>query len=511
MSKLSIIIPTQDEEQTISSVIEEAKKLSPLEIIVVINGSSDNTKQIVQSHQCKIIEYPFSIGNDVGRAIGALHANGDILLFIDGDIPIPSNKLFPFVREIQSGSDIALNNLRWTAQLPIRPHTTTVSKIAVNHFLRASSLSVNSLIAIPHAMSKVALEKIGWHHLADPVLAQAIAIEKKLKIASPIDVDVIGTNRIRPVHSAPSVGSPYPQSTSRILGDHLRAIQYLIEKKGPRGGFTDGNRNRKLLQRFVPHSFAKRAKRSAVIPVGEEKRTISQVISSVRQAGVDEIIVVANGADRDTLHFAQQEKVLLVPFGKQLGHNVGRAIGAAYATGEICLFIDGDFVIPPDDLIPFIQAVEGGVDIALNNLEFLMDQFHPMDTISVVKYFLNLSAGRPDLLNNSLTAVPHAMHRRVIDKIGFKSLMIPPKAQVEALQQGFKIQATHVVDVVKPNRIRQDHVSTQGKIPAFERIIGDHVEALGHLLHLTNHRGLFTDGNRKRELLKMEDKENDNI
>lgn len=507
--RLSVIIPAQNEEATLSSVIQEVKKLSPMEIIVVVNGSSDRTKEIAQLHQCKMIEFPYSIGNDVGRAIGAREASGDILLFLDGDIPIPSEKLSPFVRAIQQGQDLALNNLRWIAKLPIQPHITTIAKMAVNHFLRASGLSTNSLLAVPHAMSRAALRQIGWSNLADPILAQAIAIDKKIKMCCPISVDVIQKNRIRPVHTDVSQGSPYPQSTSRIVGDHLLAMKYLIDKKGSRGGFTDGNRNRKLLQRLIAPSFAKKARRSAVIPVGEEKRTIRQVIRSVRLAGVDEIIVVANGADQETVRYAQEERVLLIPFKKPLGHNVGRAIGAAYATGDVCLFVDGDFVIPPDDLVPFIEAVENGVDIALNNVECLLDQFRPIDKISAVKYFLNLAAKRPDLLNNSLTAVPHAMHRRVIEKIGFKSLAIPPRAQVLAIHHGFSIQAVHAVDVVNPNRIRQDHLPVKGIIPSFDRILGDHIEALELLLSLTNDRGMFTDGNRRRELLHVEGK-NDN-
>lgn len=499
---LSVIIPAQNEEQTLARVIQEAKKLKPKEMIVVVNGSADQTERVARQHGCRVIAYPFPLGNDVGRAIGARYAKGEILLFTDGDIPIPSEKLLPFVRAIQLGNDIALNNLRWSALLPIRPHMTTVAKIALNHFMKMSDLSVNSLIAIPHAMSREAMKKIGWRNLADPVFAQAIAVQLRLKIACPVEVDVIHTNRARPVHSAPVAGSPYPASTDRIIGDHLRAVHYLIAKKGPRGGFTDGARNRKWIERFRPPSFKKRAKRSAVIPVSEEKRTIRQVIRSVRQAGVDEIIVVANGADRETIQYAQQEKALVIPFKKPLGHNVGRAVGAAYATGDICLFVDGDFPIPPKDLIPFIQATESGVDVALNDLTFLLDRFHPIDTISAVKYFVNLAVRRPDLLNHSLTAVPHAMRRQVIEQIGYRSLVIPPKAQVEAIRRGFIVKGVHAVDVVQPNRIRQEHVSKQGRVPAFDRIIGDHIEALNHLLQLTNQRGLFSDGNRKRELLQ---------
>lgn len=51
----------------------------------------------------------------------------------------------------------------------------------------------------------------------------------------------------------------------------------------------------------------------------------------------------------------------------------------------------------------------------LNDLQCLLDMFHPADPISMGKYFVNLIAKRPDLWNNSLTAVPHAIHKKVIE------------------------------------------------------------------------------------------------
>ncbi len=37
--------------------------------------------------------------------------------------------------------------------------------------------------------------------------------------------------------------------------------------------------------------------------------------------------------------------VTIIEYNERLGHNVGRAIGALEATGDILLFIDGDFSV----------------------------------------------------------------------------------------------------------------------------------------------------------------------
>ena len=65
-----------------------------------------------------------------------------------------------------------------------------------------------------------------------------------------------------------------------------------------------------------------------------------------KKAGVDEIIIVANGADIETIKQVNLENVIVVEVTKTLGNNVARAIGAMHATAEICLFVDGDFAIP---------------------------------------------------------------------------------------------------------------------------------------------------------------------
>ncbi len=502
IDRLSVIIPAQNEAESIGQVIREAQQMRPLEIIAVVNGSSDATAAICRSMGCRVMEFEHALGNDVGRGIGAYGAKGDILLFLDGDIPIPCARLQPFAEAIRAGADLALNEMSWSLHLNTIPHYTAAAKYAFNRMLGRPDLSVNSLIAIPHAMSKKAAEEIGFANLSNPCLAQAIAVNKKLAVACPAAIDVIRTNRVREAHGLRSKDSIYPRSTNRIIGDHLEALQWLINRFGPRGGFAEGTRDRGFLRHYVPPRTKQKARRSAVIPVKDESATILEAIRSVRRAGVDEIIVVANGSDDATVAKAMSAGARVMVFSRPLGHNVGRAIGAACATGDVCLFVDGDFVLPPEDLAPFLHAVESGIDVALNDLAFLFRRFRPVDPISAVKYFLNICLSQPGLLNNSLTAVPHAMSRRAISRIGWESLVIPPAAQTKAVLSGLRVQAVHAVDVVTPNRVRDDHAVSGGKIPAFERIIGDHLEAVDYLLRHKGGRGGFPDRERNRKIFR---------
>ncbi|QWH10379.1 glycosyltransferase [Bacillus mycoides] len=509
--RISVVIPAHNEASTLSQVLVEVEKLKPYEIIVVDNGSTDGTKEVALQHSCHVIYYKHSLGNDVGRAIGAREAKGEIVLFLDGDIVIESKELQRFVKGVQQGHQIVVNNLTWSVYLKMRPHYTTVGKFMLNRYLNKKELVVGSLIAIPHAMNRDVIENLGWWNLADPALFQAMS--RGVDIADMASVDVIHTNKVRPVHTGTSPGSPYPKATSRIMGDHLRALQYVIETYDKRGGFSEGNRDREFIGKYKPVLLQKeKAKYSAIIPVSEEKMTIRSVIQEVKKAGIDEIIVVANGADAETIKQAKLENVIVLEFSKALGHNVARAIGAMHATADIYLFLDGDFVIGAKDLVPFLRAVEDGNDVALNDLQCLLDMFHPTDPISMGKYFVNLVAKRPDLWNNSLTAVPHAMHKKVIEKIGYEALVIPPLAQMKAILADFSISAIDFVDVIKPNRIRpEQHGFVNGRIPAFDRIFGDQLEAIAYLLQHTNERGSFTDGERDRDIILQLRREEENI
>lgn len=99
--QLSVIIPAQNEEATIGQVICEVRKIEPLEIIVVVNGSTDNTANVATQLGATVITYKNPLGHDVGRAIGTVAAKGDILLFLDGDFVISAKIYIHFHKLLQ--------------------------------------------------------------------------------------------------------------------------------------------------------------------------------------------------------------------------------------------------------------------------------------------------------------------------------------------------------------------------------------------------------------------------
>ncbi|MEK1828512.1 glycosyltransferase family A protein [Priestia megaterium] len=45
--------------------------MKPFEIMVVVNGSSDTTKEIAEGAGCRVVYYEEALGINIGRAIGA--------------------------------------------------------------------------------------------------------------------------------------------------------------------------------------------------------------------------------------------------------------------------------------------------------------------------------------------------------------------------------------------------------------------------------------------------------
>ena len=87
---ISIIIPTFNEDQTISNTIQHinySSKTTDFEIIVVDGGSTDNTVSIAEKSNCKIFTTLPGRGTQLNK--GASVATGDILLFLHADTFLP--------------------------------------------------------------------------------------------------------------------------------------------------------------------------------------------------------------------------------------------------------------------------------------------------------------------------------------------------------------------------------------------------------------------------------------
>ena len=103
--EISVIIPTLNEEKYIPLVLEGLKKqtFKSFETIVVDGGSEDRTREIARKCATVLIERKNGVG--CARNLGAAHAKGRILVFIDADTK-PSANLLATYAKVLNGNDI---------------------------------------------------------------------------------------------------------------------------------------------------------------------------------------------------------------------------------------------------------------------------------------------------------------------------------------------------------------------------------------------------------------------
>lgn len=83
---LSIILPAKNEAESLDLLLPRIRAACPeAEIIVVDDGSTDTTADIVLRHEARRIHHRYSIGNGAAVKSGARAATGNTLVLLDAD------------------------------------------------------------------------------------------------------------------------------------------------------------------------------------------------------------------------------------------------------------------------------------------------------------------------------------------------------------------------------------------------------------------------------------------
>ncbi len=84
--EVSIIIPAHNEAQNIERVISDIRELHPdFEIIVIDDGSSDDTRAVASGAGAVVYGHPYNMGNGAAIKSGIRIASGQVVVFMDGD------------------------------------------------------------------------------------------------------------------------------------------------------------------------------------------------------------------------------------------------------------------------------------------------------------------------------------------------------------------------------------------------------------------------------------------
>jgi dolichyl-phosphate beta-glucosyltransferase len=120
--RYSIVIPAYNEAQRIVPTLNRvlsyvAEQGWDAEVIVVNDGSRDDTAKIIQGYVehnpiVRLVENPGNRGKGYSVRNGMLNARGELLLFSDADLSSPIEEAHKLFEAIEAGGDVAIGS-RW--------------------------------------------------------------------------------------------------------------------------------------------------------------------------------------------------------------------------------------------------------------------------------------------------------------------------------------------------------------------------------------------------------------
>lgn len=115
---LSIVIPLFNEEEVIPFLLQEINKVGATisknyEVILVDDGSTDNTFQLIKDasikdSKIKVIKFSRNFGHQAAFNVGIDFAQGTMVLTMDGDLQHPPSLIPTFIKYAENGYDIVI-------------------------------------------------------------------------------------------------------------------------------------------------------------------------------------------------------------------------------------------------------------------------------------------------------------------------------------------------------------------------------------------------------------------
>jgi glycosyltransferase involved in cell wall biosynthesis len=118
--RISLILPAKNEAQGLRQALPGVRELLPeAEIIVVDDGSTDETAAVARQHGATVLTSPYSMGNGAAIKRGARAATGDILVFMDADGQHNADLIPRLLAKLDQGYDMVVGARGWDGQASV--------------------------------------------------------------------------------------------------------------------------------------------------------------------------------------------------------------------------------------------------------------------------------------------------------------------------------------------------------------------------------------------------------
>lgn len=114
---VSIILPAKNEVEGLRRTLPALKRCMPeAEIIVVDDGSTDDTAAVATALGAKVLSAPYSMGNGAAIKRGARAATGSVLVFMDADGQHDPACIDALLTKLDEGYDMVVGARDWAGQ-----------------------------------------------------------------------------------------------------------------------------------------------------------------------------------------------------------------------------------------------------------------------------------------------------------------------------------------------------------------------------------------------------------
>lgn len=135
--KVCCIIPAYQESRAIDQVIRIAQKYCT-HVVVVDDGSTDNTGKIAQDNGATVLRHPTNLGKGAALRTGfdyTVKKQYDIMITLDGDLQHNPHSIPRFLDKIKQGYDIIVGS-RYQTQSEDMPFARKLSNLITTTVLR---------------------------------------------------------------------------------------------------------------------------------------------------------------------------------------------------------------------------------------------------------------------------------------------------------------------------------------------------------------------------------------
>ncbi len=199
--QLSIILPAKNEATGLRRTLPALRSLLPdAEVIVVNDGSTDDTAAVALEHGARVVSTPYSMGNGAAIKRGARAATGEVLVFMDADGQHQPSDIPKLLAKLEEGYDMVVGARDSTGQANVhRGLANSLYNWLASHMTGHRILDLTSgfrvaraekfrefLHLLPNGFSYPTTSTMAFFRSAYPVAYVPIAVQKRVGTASHI-------------------------------------------------------------------------------------------------------------------------------------------------------------------------------------------------------------------------------------------------------------------------------------------------------------------------------------